>query len=287
MIKVTNLKKTYVDKRKVKSRGLIDVSFYLPSKGFVFVLGKSGCGKSTLLNLLGLLDTKTEGKIYVDNKDIDLFTELEKTYYRSTYCGFIFQDYELINELTVKENISLALEIKDDLENLDQKLDSIMSLVDIVSLKDKYPYELSGGEKQRVSIARALIKNPKIILADEPTGNLDKKTSKVILDLLKEVSKKCLVFMVSHDEKAAYLYADRIITLDEGKVKSDKIRRKDYKNELKIVDNNIYLPFARSITNEEQNIINEAILNNKSMNFNQLDDGFVDYKEDIENDNNF
>ena len=100
MIKVTNLKKTYVDKRKVKSRGLIDVSFYLPSKGFVFVLGKSGCGKSTLLNLLGLLDTKTEGKIYVDNKDIDLFTELEKTYYRSTYCGFIFQDYELINELT-------------------------------------------------------------------------------------------------------------------------------------------------------------------------------------------
>ena len=82
MIKVTNLKKTYVNKRKVKSRGLIDVSFYLPSKGFVFVLGKSGCGKSTLLNLLGLLDTKTEGKIYVDNKDIDLFTELEKTYYR-------------------------------------------------------------------------------------------------------------------------------------------------------------------------------------------------------------
>ena len=287
MIKVTNLKKTYVDKRKVKSRGLIDVSFYLPSKGFVFVLGKSGCGKSTLLNLLGLLDTKTEGKIYVDNKDIDLFTELEKTYYRSTYCGFIFQDYELINELTVKENISLALEIKDDLQNFDQKLDSIMSLVDIVSLKDKYPYELSGGEKQRVSIARALIKNPKIILADEPTGNLDKKTSKVILDLLKEVSKKCLVFMVSHDEKAAYLYADRIITLDEGKVKSDKIRRKDYKNELKIVDNNIYLPFARSITNEEQNIINEAISNNKSMNFKQLDDGFVDYKEDIENDNNF
>ncbi len=122
MVKVTHLKKTYIDKNKVKSRGLEDVSFSLPNKGFVFVLGKSGCGKSTLLNLLGLLDDKTSGKIYIDNKDVDEFNEHEKSYYRSTYCGFIFQDYQLINELTVKENISLVLEIKDDLKDYEERI---------------------------------------------------------------------------------------------------------------------------------------------------------------------
>ena len=118
---------------------------------------------------------------------------------------------------------------------------------------------MSGGEKQRVSIARALIKNPKVIFADEPTGNLDKMTSKVILEILKNISKNCLVFMVSHDESAALKYADRIITLEEGKVIGDKQKRNDYVNKLTIIDNRIYLPFARSLNNEEEKIINIII----------------------------
>lgn len=286
MIKVTHLKKTYIDKNKVKSRGLEDVSFSLPNKGFVFVLGKSGCGKSTLLNLLGLLDDKTSGKIYIDNKDVDEFSEHEKSYYRSSYCGFIFQDYQLINELTVKENISLVLEIKDDLKDYEERIDSILSLVGLSSLKNKYPFELSGGEKQRVSIARALIKNPKVIFADEPTGNLDKMTSKVILEILKNISKNCLVFMVSHDESAALKYADRIITLEEGKVIGDKQKRNDYVNKLTIIDNRIYLPFARSLNNEEEKIINDNIASNELI-FDQLDDGFIKNKEPIIEENNF
>lgn len=123
MIKVQNLKKTYIDRNKQKSRGLDDVTFTLPDKGFIFVLGKSGCGKSTLLNLIGLLDKKTSGKIYIDNKDTDEFNEAEKSFYRASYCGFIFQDYELINELTVKENVSLALEINNDLMDHDSRIE--------------------------------------------------------------------------------------------------------------------------------------------------------------------
>ncbi|MGM9858222.1 MAG: ATP-binding cassette domain-containing protein, partial [Bacilli bacterium] len=126
MIEVQHLKKTYTGKKKEKSRGLTDVSFVLSSTGFVFVLGKSGSGKSTLLNLLGNLDEKTEGKIFIDGKDFDTFTDKEIDFYRSTYCGFIFQDYQLINELTVKENIALSLELIDDLEDKENRISNII-----------------------------------------------------------------------------------------------------------------------------------------------------------------
>ena len=287
MIKVEHLRKTYITKHKEKSRGLVDVSFSLPSSGFIFILGKSGSGKSTLLNILGLLDKKSDGKIFIDGKDSDLFSEKEINFYRSTYCGFIFQDYQLIDELTVKENVALSLELKSDSENKEERISKILKKVDLNGFENRYPNELSGGQKQRVSIDRALIKNPKIILCDEPTGNLDKKTSIKILDLLKEISESCLVFMVSHDEKAAYTYADRIISLQEGLIIKDEIRDKSYSNEFKIIDNEVYLPFNKNLSSSEKDLFNKLIKSEKLKNIHQLSNGFIKNDQVIADESNF
>ena len=287
MIQVKNLKRTYISKKKVQSRGLVDVSFDLPSKGFVIVLGKSGSGKSTLLNLLGKLDEKTEGKIYIDGKDMDTFTKEEIDFYRSTYCGFIFQDYQLINELTVKENIALSLELISDNEKKEERVQEIIKRVELEGFENRYPTELSGGQKQRVSIARALIKNPKLILCDEPTGNLDKKTSKAILDLLQEISQSCLVFMVSHDERNSLKYAQRRIILEEGYVIKDEYRDEAYKNEFYIEDNKAYLPFEKEISDKDCDILVEKIKRGEVDKLCKLGNGFEDNKKTIKEDTKF
>ena len=282
MITVSHLKKTYIGKHNTHSRGLVDVSFTLPEKGFVFVLGKSGSGKSTLLNLLGGLDTLTDGKIYLGKKDFSSFTEKEKREYKASFCGFIFQDYKLIDELTVKENIALSLELISDEEEKEKRIDEILKEVDLVGYENRYPKELSGGQKQRVAIARALIKKPKFVLCDEPTGNLDQKTSKQILDLLKRISKDCLVFMVSHDEKAAFEYADKKITLEEGLVIKEEIRDPFYENKLKIEDGICYLPFNRNLTEEETNEVEKRIESKEISSFQTGSDGFVPYQDERE-----
>ena len=283
MIKVEHLNKTYVGKNKEKSRGLIDVSFILPSTGFVFVLGKSGSGKSTLLNLLGSLDNKNGGKIYIDNKDLDNFNQKELSLYRSSYCGFIFQDYQLINELTVKENIALSLEIIDDTEDIENRVNDIIKKVGLEGFENRNVSNLSGGQKQRVSIARALIKNPKLILCDEPTGNLDSVNATSILNLLKEISKNRLVFMVSHDEKSSLLYADRRIILKEGLIIKDEHRNNDYDNRFKIVNDIAYLPFGKTLSNDERTILNEAFKNKQIKEIKQLSDGFIPFNNIEEN----
>ena len=287
MIEVQHLKKTYTGKKKEKARGLTDVSFVLPSTGFVFVLGKSGSGKSTLLNLLGYLDDKTEGKILIDGKDLDTFNEQEINYYRSSYCGFIFQDYQLINELTVKENIALSLDLVDNLEDKENRINKILQKVELTGFENRYPNELSGGQKQRVSIARALIKNPKIVLCDEPTGNLDAKTSKAILDLLKEISKTCLVFMVSHDEKSSLLYAERRIILENGLIIKDECRDNDYDNSFKIIDNIAYLPYQKELTDEEQNLLNNNLSKNEISRIEKIGNGFHPFNNDLESQSSF
>lgn len=282
MIRIEHLKKTYINKNKEESRGLIDVSFTLRSKGFVFVLGKSGSGKSTLLNLLGSLDSKTSGKIYIEDKDLDEFNKNELSLYRSSYCGFIFQDYELINELTVFENIKLGLDIIGEENEVKQKVLEIIKKVELEGLENRNVNELSGGQKQRVAIARALIKNPKLILCDEPTGNLDALTSQKILTLLKEISKNCLVFMVSHDEKSSLLYADRRIILKEGKVVKDEFRDESYKNEFKIENQIAYLPFRKDLTRGEKDLLNTSIKNRSVLKVKQLCDGFIPFVNKIE-----
>lgn len=259
MIQIEHLKKTYVGKKHALSRGLVDVSFTLPATGFVFVLGKSGSGKSTLLNLLGALDDKTDGKILIEGKDLDSFTAEELDSYRSSYCGFIFQDYQLIPELTVEENVSLALDIVSDLQDKDARVHAILEKVDLLGFENRYPSELSGGQRQRVSIARALVKNPRLVLCDEPTGNLDKKTAKSILGLLKEVSKDCLVFMVSHDERACFEYAERKIVLEEGLVIRDVVRGKAYKNEFRVEKGKAYLPSSKDLKPHEIQELNDGL----------------------------
>lgn len=285
MIEVRNLKKAYTKKNK-KYRGIEDVSFVLPETGFIFVLGKSGSGKSTLLNLIGKLDDITSGEIIVEGKNINEFNEAEEEYYRSSYCGFIFQDYQLIDDLNVRDNIAISLEIKNDVEGKEEKINRIANVVEIEELLDKMPNELSGGQKQRVAIARALIKEPRLILCDEPTGNLDKKTSMKILELLKEISKTCLVFMVSHDDNASNKYADRRIIIEEGKVLRDEIRTKDYKNELTFVDDTVYLPYLKKLTTDEKNKINQFIVEknkeNKIVKIDELSSGFVKYEKHLE-----
>ena len=175
--------------------------------------------------------------------------------------GFIFQDFHLIDELTIYENIKISLDLQQN-----HKINSISSVLEEVGLKgyeNRYPKELSGGEKQRIAIARALVKNPKIILADEPTGNLDSKTTTQILSLLKELSKNRLVVIVSHNLSDARTFADRIIELSNGKIINDYIRNKDYINEVVIDNDKLILPLYKKLNNEELNEINDKISNGK------------------------
>ena len=167
----------------------------IQNKGLVFVLGKSGSGKSTLLNLIGGLDNITSGSIIVDGNNISSFKEKEYCDYRNNHVGFIFQDYHLIDELTVYDNIILSL----NLRRIEDKNDVVNALkkVDLEGYENRYPTELSGGERQRVAIARAIVKKPRIILTDEPTWNLDTNTATVIIRILKELSKDCLILIVS------------------------------------------------------------------------------------------
>jgi ABC-type lipoprotein export system ATPase subunit len=219
VIKLSDIRKTYKSRSGQEVVALDDVSFELPARGLVFIVGKSGSGKSTLLNMLGGLDSPTSGSIILDGvgklaegKTLDA--------YRNTHLGFVFQEFHLLDTLTVFENISLAREMKGESVN-DETVNEALEAVDLSGLIDRYPEELSGGQKQRVAIARALIKNPNIILADEPTGNLDSTTSKDIIQLLKALAGDRLVIVVTHDKDSAREYGDRVIELKDGRIADD------------------------------------------------------------------
>ena len=219
MIKITSLDKIYQTKKHHVYHALNDINLCLPDTGFIFLVGESGSGKSTLLNLIGGLDCQTQGKIEVDGNDLSNFTESEFADYRNTQVGFIFQDCHLINELSVYENVALPLDFCQKTD--DAQVKEALCKVGLAGYEDKYPAELSGGERQRVAIARAIVKKPRIILADEPTGNLDEKNTTIILQLLKSFAQEGLVFLVSHNLQAADHFADRIIQLSNGSIVSD------------------------------------------------------------------
>ena len=229
MIRFENVSKEYRSKKGGYTKALTDININLNNKGLIFIIGKSGSGKSTLLNILGGLDSKTSGKIYIDNKDIDSFKEKDFDSYRNTYIGFIFQDFNLLEEYNVFDNVMLSAKLQK--KKVDKE--EILNLLDRLGLKGleyRNINELSGGQKQRVGIARALIKNPKIILADEPTGNLDSISSKEIFKLLKEISKEKLVVVVSHDLENANTYADKILELQDGKIIRNELITKELDN---------------------------------------------------------
>lgn len=252
MIEIKNLTKIYKTKKRIECKALNNINLILPEKGFVFIVGKSGSGKSTLLNMISGVDSFTSGEIIAAGNKFSKMSRKQFDKYLSSYIGFIFQDYRLIDGLTIKQNIELALDISGKKEDVSSYLEK----VDLAGYENKYPTELSGGEKQRVAIVRALIKNPQVVLADEPTGNLDFQSSKKILDLLKEISKTKLVVIVSHNLQDANNYSDRIIELSDGKVINDKSRKNNYNNNFEISNNTLYLPHNYDLKEEEiKNII--------------------------------
>ena len=220
MIKLVNLKKDYISKTGITTNALKSVNLSLGEKGLVFIIGKSGSGKSTLLNLLGGLDSVTEGQILINDKELNKFTENELDSYRNTNIGFIFQDFNLLEQYSVSENIELANSLQGK-ETNKEELENLLTKLEINEFKDRKINELSGGQKQRVSIARALIKKPNILLCDEPTGNLDINTGEQIFNVLQEISKEKLVVVVSHDLDSAKKYATRIIQIEDGNIVND------------------------------------------------------------------
>ena len=220
MITFSKVSKTYTPKKGVPVEALKEVSFSLPDKGLFFILGRSGSGKSTALHLLGGLDSATGGDILVDGKSTKDFTQKDWDAYRNACAGFVFQDYNLFDDFTVRKNIALALELEGE-KKFDEKISAVLSEVGLSGYEKRSPKELSGGQKQRVAIARALVKDPTIILADEPTGALDSETGAEIFELLRSLSKEKLVVVVSHDREFASEYADGVIEFADGRVKSD------------------------------------------------------------------
>lgn len=232
MLEARNLKKEYKTKDSPVVKALDDVSVKFEETGMVFILGKSGSGKSTLLNVLGGLDSYDSGEVIVKGKSSKDFSGSDFDSYRNTFIGFIFQEYNILEEFTVSKNIGLALELQG--KKADKKaINDLMEQVDLKGYGKRKPNTLSGGQKQRVAIARALVKNPEIIMADEPTGALDSNTGKQVLDTLKKLSKTKLVLIVSHDREFAERYGDRIIELADGKIISDIVK---YKSEPKVSD---------------------------------------------------
>lgn len=197
-----------------------DVSFEIEKGELVIILGASGSGKSTILNILGGMDTVSEGEVIVDGIDIVKLSDRERTIYRRNDIGFVFQFYNLIPNLTARENVELALEIVKEAKDADETLRS----VELGGRMDNFPAQLSGGEQQRVSIARAVAKNPKLLLCDEPTGALDYKTGKHVLHILQEMSRKnnVTVVIVTHNSAIAPI-ADRVIRLHDAKVRSIEV----------------------------------------------------------------
>lgn len=276
MIKIRNLTKIYKSKKSTDCIALNNVNITLPDSGMVFVIGKSGSGKSTLLNLIGSLDTLTSGTINIDGNNLEKLKSKYLDSYRSSYLTFIFQDYKLFENLTVKQNLEVGLDINDSLDY--EVIKNALKRVGLEDYENRYPYELSGGQQQRVAIARALSRNSKLILADEPTGNLDYNTSKQILDILKEVSKEKLVVIVSHNLNDADIYADRIIELHDGKIISDKIKRDNYKNNFEINNEQIVLPHYHNLDSNQTITMNNSIKEGKITKVIQNDNGFIDFE---------
>ena len=231
----------------------------------IFVLGKSGSGKSTFLNVIGSLDKIDNGELIIKGKSTKDFTNEDYDAYRNALLGFIFQDFHLLSDLTVEDNIRISLEIQDK-ECPSFRLYEIAKQLEIEELLNRNTGELSGGQKQRVAIARALIKDPDIILADEPTGNLDSKTGNVLLDFLKEQSKEKLVIIVTHDRASAENYADRIIELKDGEIINDITRKDSDGKKITIeADGSINISPDYEINTEDLTRINKIIKEKKKV----------------------
>lgn len=219
LLKVIGLKKHYGDEPNI-TYALNGINFEISKGEFVAIMGASGSGKTTLLNCLSTIDTPTCGQIFLDGKDLQQIDDRGLACFRRENIGFIFQDFNLLETLTLQENIALALVInKEDVELIDERVQEIAVKLGIQDVLDKYPHQVSGGQKQRCACARAIINQPRLILADEPTGALDSNSSRILMETMQEINRslEATLLMVTHDAFSAS-YASRILFLKDGMI---------------------------------------------------------------------
>ena len=227
ILKIDKIEKYYGNKTSL-TKAIDNISFCVAEGEFVAIMGSSGSGKTTLLNVISTIDKVTSGHIYVEGEDITKLKGNELNTFRRDKLGFIFQDFNLLDTLTAYENIALALSIKNvNYKEIDERIKKVASDLSIKHVLKKYPYQMSGGERQRVAAARAIITNPSLILADEPTGALDSKSSKMLLEKFTYLNQKlkATILMVTHDAFTAS-YATRVIFIKDGKIFNEIIRGK-------------------------------------------------------------
>ena len=241
ILKIEKMEKYYGNKENI-TKAVDNISFSVEKGEFVAIMGASGSGKTTLLNCISTIDRVTSGHIYIDNKDITKIKGESLNKFRREELGFIFQDFNLLDTLTAYENIALALTInKVKPEEIVTRIRKVAKELEIEDVLNKYPYEMSGGQKQRVASARAIVTKPVLILADEPTGALDSKASRMLLEKLENLNDdlKATILMVTHDAFTAS-YADRIIFIKDGKIfneliKGQKCRKEFFENIIDVV----------------------------------------------------
>lgn len=239
ILSVENIEKYYGNKENI-TKAIDNINFKVDEGEFVGIMGPSGSGKTTLLNCISTIDKVSNGNIIINNQDITKLKSKKLDNFRRNELGFIFQDFNLLDTLTAYENIALSLTIKgEDSSQIDGKIKKVAKNLDIEKVLNKYPYQMSGGQKQRVASARAIVTNPSLILADEPTGALDSKSSRLLLDRFEYLNKelKATILMVTHDAFTAS-YAHRILFIKDGKIFNELIKGNDTRKEFfnRIID---------------------------------------------------
>lgn len=242
MIKLENVNKFFYRHKKNQIHVINNTSLTLEDKGMVSLLGPSGCGKTTLLNVIGGLDKIDSGKIYINGERLSRRSVSSVDKIRNINIGYIFQDYYLVNNMTVFDNVALVLKINGikDKDEITKRVNYVLEKVGMYRYRNRYANMLSGGERQRVGIARAIVKDPSIIIADEPTGNLDSKNTIEIMNIIKAISKDRLVILVTHETELADFYADRILKIEDGKIIEDIVNNHDNDLDYRL-ENKIYL----------------------------------------------
>ncbi len=241
ILEVKAVRKIYGSKGKITTTALDDITFSMEEGEFLGIMGPSGSGKTTLLNVLSTIDTPSSGEIKINGTNVIKMKEKEMSVFRGENLGFIFQDYNLIDSLTLKDNIILPLTLRaNKVKDIEERVSLISKTLGITEILNKYPYEVSGGQKQRAAAARAIITKPKLILADEPTGALDSKSAKVLLEAISKLNKenKATILMVTHDPLSAS-FCDRVIFIKDGslftELRTNGERKELYNKVLKVL----------------------------------------------------
>lgn len=252
MIKLVNVYKYFNRGKKNEVKAIDNTSLDLPDKGIVTLLGPSGCGKTTLLNNIGGLSRINKGSIYIDGERITKRSVNKIDKIRSLKIGYIFQNFNLLDDETVFDNVSLVLKINGlkDKEEIKKRVNFCLESLGIYRYRNRYASMLSGGERQRVAIARAIVKDPEVIIADEPTGNLDSKNSIEVMNIIKSISRDRLVILVTHERELAKFYSDRIIEISDGKIVKDYENADNHELDYRL-DNKIYLKDIENYSNKE------------------------------------